>query len=62
MLNITTEYPIAKGDVELRLASIHGTICTLIDELKYVLPQCSNQLDVLTEKVNGIISSNNSES
>ena len=62
MLNITTEYPIAKGDVELRLASIHGTICNLIDELKYVLPQCSNQLDVLTEKVNGIISPYNSES
>ena len=62
MLNITTEYPIPKGDVEVRLASIHGTLCSLIDELKFVLPQCSNQIEALAESVEGIISSNNSES
>ena len=62
MLNITTEYPIMKGDIEVRISSLQGTLCNLIDELKYVLPQCSNQLDSLAEAVEGIISSNNTES
>ena len=47
MLNITTEYPIMKGEAEVQLASLQGTICHLIDELKFVLPQLSSQLEAL---------------
>ena len=60
MLNITTEYPIPKGDVEVRLNSIHFTLCNLIDELKFVLPQCSKQIDALSENLDSLISSGSS--
>jgi len=60
MLNITTEYPILKGDADVRIASLQGTLCNLIDELKYLLPQCSHQIDTITETLNGLVSGNNS--
>ena len=54
MLQITTEYPIMKGDTEIQIASLQGTLCNLIDELKYLLPQCGNQLDALADSVQNL--------
>ena len=39
MVNLTTEYPIMKGDAETQLVSLQNTVCSLLDELKYILPQ-----------------------
>ena len=44
MLNITTEYPIMKGEQEVQIMSMQTTLCNLIDELKYILPQLDNAL------------------
>ena len=48
MLNITTEYPIMKGEQELQIVSMQSTLCNLIDELKYILPQLDNALQSLS--------------
>ncbi len=39
MFNISTEYPLMKGDSDVQLASLQNTVCSLLDELKYILPQ-----------------------
>lgn len=46
MINITTEYPIMKGDSETQLVSLQNTVCSLLDELKYILPQIGTNITV----------------
>lgn len=46
MINITTEYPIMKGDSETQLVSLQNTVCSLLDELKYILPQIGTNTTV----------------
>lgn len=44
MLNIATEYPILKGDAEVQMVSLQNTVCSLLDELRVILPQLDERM------------------
>ena len=48
MLNLATEYPNLKGEPDVQLASLQATVCNLIDELKYILPQIDTSIQNLS--------------
>ncbi len=51
MFNITTGYPTITGDYEKDFKSLHSAFGSLIDELSYVVPQLSKQVDAISMPV-----------
>lgn len=49
MLNISTEYPLLKGEPDAQLLSLQNTVCSLLDELKYILPQIDSNINSIRD-------------
>ncbi len=51
MFNITTGYPTLTGDYEKDVKSIHSSLVSLVDELAYIVPNLSKQVDAIAMPV-----------
>lgn len=44
IVNLTTGYPLTKGNEAEQLKSLQNQFCSLIDELNYIIPMIGNSI------------------
>ncbi len=52
IVNITTGYPLTKGNEVDQLKSLQNQFCSLIDELNYIIPMLGNSIPSIISEGN----------